>query len=383
MKKILVFNAGSSTLKYKLFEFDRLKINEVSQGSVVNIGMQQGPQNHSHALSIIFQGIGIKIKGLSGISDLVAIGHRVVHCGDKYKKTTLIDDRVIKNLKDYNLIAPLHNPKIIEVIESIYKNSKKKEHRNILNYAVFDSVFYKDLPAVTKLYPLPYEYYTKYGIQRFGFHGISHQYVSESILSRYNNIKNLITIHLGSGCSITAIKNGKPVETSMGFTPLEGLMMLTRSGNIDSGIIHYLVERGYISHKKIDPMLNFNSGMVGVTGINTDMMNFLHIAGYKVDDPDFKPQINPKLLTKDDVRRVKLAIDMFVYRIKKFIGAYYAILGGLDCLVFTGKIGYHSSVIRNMVIDQMHHITKNAIIEAIETNEEFQIAKEIINISRQ
>jgi len=263
-------------------------------------------------------------------------------------------------------------------METIYKNSQKKEHRSIPNYAVFDSVFYKDLPKVTKIYPLPYEYYKKYGIQRFGFHGISHQYVTESILRRHKNAKKIITVHLGSGCSMTATKNGHPIDTSMGFTPLEGLMMLTRSGNVDAGIIHYLVERGYISHRGIDPMLNFESGMIGVSGLETDMMNFLHIAGYKVENPEFKPQISPRNLSEEDIERVKLALDMFVYRVKKFIGEYYAVLGGLDVLAFTGRIGFGSAVIRNKILKGLEHITKDAVIEAVETDEELQIAKEII-----
>lgn len=379
MKKILVFNVGSSTIQYKLFEIENhTKLVEIQNGDVGRIGLPHGPENHTHALSLIFEGIGISMKSLSGIPGLIAIGHRVVHCGDKYKKTTLINQSVIKNLKEYNLVAPLHNPKIIEVIETIYKNSQKKEHRSIPNYAVFDSVFYKDLPKVTKIYPLPYEYYTKYGIQRFGFHGISHQYVTESVLRRHKNAKKIITIHLASGCSMTATKNGSPIDTSMGFTPLEGLMMLTRSGNVDAGIIHYLVERGYISHRGIDPMLNFESGIVGVSGLETDMMNYLHIAGYKVEDEKFKPQMSPKNLSKEDIERVRLALDMFVYRIKKFIGEYYAILGSLDVLAFTGKIGFGSTVIRDKVLKGLEHITQSVIVEAVKTDEEMQIAKEIL-----
>ncbi len=383
MNKILVFNTGSSTIKYKLFEIEsKNKLVDIKSGTVGRIGLSCGPQNHTHALSLIFEGIGINMRGLSGISGLIAIGHRVVHCGDRYQKTTLVNKEVINNLKDYNLLAPLHNPKIVEVMDSIYKNSQKKEHRSIPNYAVFDSVFYKDLPKVTKMYPLPYEYYEKYGIKRFGFHGISHQYVTESIRRRHKNAKKIITVHLGSGCSMTATRNDKPVDTSMGFTPLEGLMMQTRSGSVDAGIIHYLVERGYISHRGIDPMLNFNSGMVGVTGIETDMLNFLHIAGYKVEDPSFKPQKDLEGLRKEEIERVKLAIDMFVYRVKKYIGEYYAILGGVDVLAFTGKIGFGSSVIREKVLKDLDHITKDAIVEAVETDEELQIAKEIMREMR-
>lgn len=379
MNKILVFNTGSSTIKYKLFEVEgRSKLVEVKNGCVERIGQEYGPENHTHALSLLFQGIGISIQGLSGIPGLIAIGHRVVHCGDKYQKTMLVDDQVIKNLEEYNLLAPLHNPKIIEVMKNIYKNSQKKEHRSIANYAVFDSVFYKDLPKVAKIYPLPYEYYSKYNIKRFGFHGISHQYVTESILRRHKNAKKIITIHLGSGCSITATKKDKPLDTSMGFTPLEGLMMLTRSGNIDAGIVHYLVERGYIAHRDIDAVLNFKSGMTGIAGIDTDMKNYLYLAGYDVEDADFKPQINKNNISHEDKERVKLAIEMFCYRVKKFIGEYHAVLGGVDVLAFTGSIGYGSKIIRDKVLDGLEHIVRGATIEAVETDEELQIAKEIL-----
>jgi len=381
MKKILVFNTGSSTLKYKLFEFDNNKnFFELKSGVVDKIGLIHGPKNHSNALSLIFQGTGVSIQGLSGISDLVAIGHRVVHCGDRYTKTTLIDQTVINSLKEYNLLAPLHNPRIIEVIERVLAQGGKNGHRDIPNYAVFDSVFYKDLPLVTKVYPLPYKYYEEYGIKRFGFHGISHQFVTESVRARHKKAKKIISIHLGAGSSITATINGKPIDTSMGFTPLEGLMMVTRSGNIDSGIIHYLIEKKLLTHRQVDPMLNFESGMIGITGIKTDMMNFLNIAGYKVEDSNFHPQINPQNLDEKTIEKAKLAFDMYVYRIKKYIGEYYAILGGVDVIAFTGKIGFGSSVIRNKILENLNHITNNAIIEAVETEEELQIAKEILKV---
>lgn len=381
MNKLIIFNTGSSSLKYKIFEFDDAKnLKEIRSGYVDRIGQEAGPANHKVALSMIFKGIGTTVKGLSGMDGLVAIGHRVVHCGDKYDKTTLIDNDVIYNLKKYNLLAPLHNPKIIEVIEQIFNENKKKNHRSVPNYAIFDSVFYKDMPKVSKIYPLPYEYYQKHGIKKFGFHGISHQYVFESIISRYKNVKKVISVHLGSGSSISAISNNKPIDTSMGFTPLEGLMMLSRSGNIDAGIIHYLIEKKIISHKDVDHVLNFSSGMVGITGIKTDMLDYLYLSGHKVEVRNYKAKIDREILTKEQIERIKLAIDMYVYRIKKYIGEYYAVLGGVDALVFTGKIGYGSSIIRNKILDGLDHITSNCYIEAIETDEEKQIAKEILKV---
>jgi acetate kinase len=383
MDKILVFNAGSSTLKYKLFEYDgKNSLYEIQSGFVDRIGLDSGPKSHKVALSLIFQGIGTTVKGLSGIPGLRAIGHRVVHCGDKYNKTTLVTEDVINTLKEYNLLAPLHNPKIIEVMEQVLDQSGKSGHRPIPNFAVFDSVFYKDLPKVTKIYPLPYEYYEKYGVKRFGFHGISHQYVVENILKRHPSAKKIITIHLGSGSSITATLNKNPIDTSMGFTPLEGLMMVTRSGSIDAGIIHYLIERKFLTHREVDPMLNFESGMVGVTGLKTDILDFLNIAGYKIEVENYKPKIHPKNLSKNQIERVKLALDMYTYRIKKYIGEYYAVLGGIDVLAFTGKVGFGSSVIRDKTLDGLEHITKCAVIEAIETDEEYQIAREILKVMK-
>lgn len=380
MRKILVFNTGSTSIKYKLFEFeDKKNLYEIKQGSIDRIGLQNGPKNYKTALFLLFEGIGITMQGISQIQDLVAIAHRVVHCGDKYTKTTCINEEVINTLHNYNLIAPLHNPQILEVMRLVLEQCNRLTNP-IANYAVFDSVFFKDLPKVTKLYPLPYKYYTDYGIQRFGFHGITHQYCMENILARHPKAKKIITIHLGGGSSITAVKNGKPIDTSMGFTPLEGLMMESRCGNVDSGIIHYLIERRYLTHRGVDKMINFESGLWGVSGIDASIEDLLNIAGYKVEDPNFKPEIAPSAVPFAKVERAKLAFEMYAYRIKKYIGEYYAILGGLDVLAFTGKVGFGSSVIRNMVLRNLEHITKDVIIEAIETQEETQIAKEILKV---
>lgn len=382
MKKIIVFNTGSSTIKYKLFEFDKdHNLFVIKEGAVDRIGLPNGPKNHTVALSLIFKGISESFNGLSGIPDLVAIGHRVVHCGDQYQKTTLLNNEVLSSLKEYDLLAPLHNPKIMTVIDDIMQNSGRDGHREIPNYAVFDSVFFKDLPKVSKLYPLSYELYEKYGIEKFGFHGISHQYITESVLKRHKNAKKIISIHLGSGSSITAIANGNhPIDTSMGMTPLDGLMMLTRPGELDPGVIDYILQKHIVSPDRLKELLNMQSGLVGFTGVDTDMMDFLNIAGYKVEDVKYKPKIDPKTLDKNTIERVKLGIEMYIYRIKKYIGSYYAILGGLDVLAFTGKIGFGSSVVRDKILEGLEHITRNSIIEAIETEEEYQIAKEILKV---
>lgn len=378
-ERILVFNTGSTTIKYKLFEIaDKENLKLIKQGSVEDIGSGTGPKNHKVAISILFQGFGFDLPYLAKIENLAAIGHRVVHGGNEFNKTTLITDKVIESLKKYNLIAPLHNPGILDVMQDILKNSGQKGHRDIPNYAVFDSSYFGELPNVTKIYPLPYEYYQDYGIRRFGFHGISHQYAVNHVLANDPEANRIISIHLGAGCSMAAIKNGTPIDTSMGFTPLEGLMMATRSGDIDAGIIHYLIERKIIHHSDVDTLLNYNSGLKGVSGVSGDMRELLSIAGCPVENERNVPHVFPSYLTEEKKMRSKLAIEMFIYRIKKYIGAYYAILGGCDALIFTGTIGVKSSFIRNSILEKMDHMLTSAKIEVIETDEELQIAKEIM-----
>lgn len=380
-QKILVFNAGSSTLKYKLFEIvDNAPI-MIKKGCIEDIGQQTGPKNHKVALSILFQGFGLGAPYLGKIDGLVAIGHRVVHGGDEFSAPTLITKQVIKSLQQYNSIAPLHNPHILEVMEDILDHSGQKGHRNIPNYAIFDSSYFIDLPDITKIYPLPYEFYSENKIRRYGFHGISHEYVVNEALKKHPSAKKIISLHLGAGCSIAAIKNGKPIDVSMGYTPLEGLMMATRSGDIDAGIIHYLIEKKIISHDEVNTILNFKSGLYGISGIE-DMRELLHVAGLKVEDSEFQFKIYPNYMSEEKARRAKLAIEMFIYRIKKYVGAYYAICGGCDVLIFTASMATGSSVIRKMILDGLEFLLENAKIEVIEADEEQQIAKEIIKISR-
>lgn len=380
MSKILVFNTGSSSLKFKLFDFnqDKLSLTLVKQGEVEGIGTSGGPKNHRMALDILFEGFGRYEGFLNKIEDLVAIGHRVVHCGDEYDETVEVNENVIKTLEKYSLNAPLHNPKIIEVMRAILVKSGRAGHRNIPNYAVFDSVYFRNLPKVTKIYPLPYYFYQDYKIQRYGFHGISHHATVENVLNKYPGSKKIISLHLGQGSSAAAILDGKPIDTSMGFTPLEGLMMMTRSGDVDAGIIHWLIEKNIIKHPDVDKVLNFESGLRGVSGLECGMKDLLNIAGYQVEDPNFEPNIDPVSVEPLSLQRIKLSIEMYVYRIVKYIGSYYAILGGLDVLAFSGKIGAGSSEIRKLVIGKTRHILTNAKIAIISPDEELQIAKEII-----
>jgi len=382
MKKILVFNAGSDTLKYKLFAIDQNKnLQFIKKGIVEQIGTHGGPKNHTLALSLLFKGFGEKFAALGNIEDLVAIGHRVVHGGHKYKQVTLINKQVVKDLKQFCSLAPLHNPQIIQVMESVIAQSGKHGHRQIPNYAVFDTAFYHDLPMHVQVYPLPYAYFRDYGIRKFGFHGISHenaleQAIESGIIS--NNKHNVISVHLGAGSSITAVKDKKPIDTSMGYTPLEGLMMATRPGDFDAGIIHWLIEKKIIKHRDVDIVLNKKSGLLGVSEISNNLADILYIAGYPVDDINYKPSKQLDYLGEHDRNRAKLAIQMYVYKIQKYIGSYCAILGNIDALLFTGTVSERSPFIRNSIMEGIEHVLSKAKIAVIPTEEEMQIAKEIL-----
>ncbi len=383
MKKILVFNTGSSSIKYDLFEFTSSHdIRLLKKGLVDRIGSPLGPKNYKDALAILFKGFDMGDSYLNKIPELFAIGHRVVHGGDKYNKTTLIDKNILKDISQYNLLAPLHNPPIIEVMESIYNISGKAGHRNIPNYAVFDTAFFRELPDVTKIYPLPYSFYESFGIRRYGFHGISHQYAYEQVCEKYPQANKVITIHLGSGSSITAIKDGKPIDTSMGFTPLEGLMMATRSGDIDAGIIHYLIETKKITHKDVDNILNYESGLLGISGMRHDIRDLLYLADYPVEESGYKfKESNPMELSLENRQRARLALNMYIYRVKKYIGAYTAALGGCDVIAFTGAVGEGSSFIRKKIVENLECILNNTIVDVVKQDEARQIAKEIIYFS--
>lgn len=377
MKKIIILNAGSSSLKYKLYDLSGQGLALDKSGEINSIGLPDGPKNHKIALDLIFQGFGHSKGFLSDIPSLIAIGHRVVYGGQKYSKPTLVTEQLIASLKEFNQLAPLHNPPILEVMQTVLHASREKVHRHVANYAVFDTMFYQDLPELAKVYALPYEYYEKKGIERFGFHGISHKNTFRQAQKKYRRVDKMISIHLGAGASITAIKNGRAIETSMGFTPQEGLIMSTRCGDIDAGIITYLMREYKLNETQISRILNHESGILGVSNISSDMRDILYVAGYEVEDSNYEPsgtiQTMPEIYTK----KAKFTIDLYAYRIKKYIGAYYALLGGLDILAFTGKIGYGSSVIRQKITQGLNHILKNAKIIRVLPDEELQIAEEI------
>jgi len=335
---ILVLNSGSSSLKFKLFAWKDLS--PLARGLIERIGKPQAKahlqtfrgeklertlplRDHREALELM-EAL-LKESGLAqGARDLQAIGHRVVHGGEHFREPILLNAHVLQELKDLIPLAPLHNPANLLGIELALEHAP-----NVPQIAVFDTAFHRTLPPRAYLYALPYQIYERYQVRRYGFHGLSHAYVAREaarFLGRPLSELKLITLHLGNGASATAILHGQSVDTSMGFTPLEGLIMGTRCGDLDPAVIFYLArEHGY-SYSRLEEMLNRESGLRGLAGDN-DM------------------RLLTQRATQGDAR-ARLAIEMFCYRIKKYIGAYWAVLNGADALVFTGGIGENSSLVR-------------------------------------
>ena len=333
---IAVINSGSSSLKFKLFNMDTKEV--LKSLLIENIGDEDSKiKSHHEALESIDV----------DFSSLDAIGHRVVHGGEDFKSPTLIDVTVIEGIRKLIPLAPLHNPANLDGILVA-----KKLAPNTPQIAVFDTAFHSTMTKQAYLYALPYEMYEKHKIRRYGFHGTSHSFVakqSAKILNKELESLNLITLHLGNGASICAIENGKSIDTSMGFTPLEGLIMGTRSGDIDPAIVIYMQRELGMSFEEVDKLLNKESGLYGICKEN-DLRKIIE--------------------SKDE--HSKLAIDMMVRKIKKYIGSYMALLGKVDAIVFTGGIGENSSYIREKVLDSM--LFKNIKVLVVKTDEELEIA---------
>ncbi|MEK7580184.1 MAG: acetate/propionate family kinase [Patescibacteria group bacterium] len=341
-RAILVLNTGSTSLKYQFFDFYNLDC--LLDGVIENIGLNEKIRSHSEALRKIF----LQFNNLNFIA---AVGYRFVHGGREFIKPTRLDEDALKKIEVYNKLAPLHNPYSLAVARLAMLFLPDVTH-----LAVFDTSFFSILPLASKVYALPFYFY-KQGVQRFGFHGISHEYVAQEaakLLKKDFTKINLIICHLGGGCSITAIKKGRPIDTSMGFTPLEGLVMQTRSGDLDPGIIFYLHNSLKLSIAEINDILNHHSGLLGLSG----RKNYLSLL---------------KGARRGD-RRAKLAFEIFVNRIKKYIGAYSAILEKVDALVFTGAIGAGEAITRQRIIKNLKILNKSKIF-AIKTNEELAIAR--------
>ena len=349
--KILVLNCGSSSVKYKLLDMTSKEV--LGSGGVEKIGMKGSFLKHTkqNGEKVILEGevlehqlaieyiLGVltseKHGCIKNMEEIDAVGHRVVHGGEKFNSSVVITDEVIRNIEACIEIAPLHNPPNLAGIFAISDLLPQ-----IPQVAVFDTAFHQTMPEHAYMYGIPYSLYKKYGIRRYGFHGTSHRYVSrracEFLGLDYNKTK-IITAHIGNGGSITAIENGKSVDTSMGFTPVEGLMMGTRSGDVDLGVVTYLMEKEMISTSAATTLFNKHSGVLGVSGISSDMRDI------------------EKAISEGN-QRAKLALGMYEYRIKKYIGSYAAVLNGFDVLVFTGGVGENQTVTRERICNGLSYL---------------------------
>jgi len=395
--KALVINSGSSSLKYTLFDVE--KELQLANGIIECIGMREATfkhqfanepnckepckaNSHHEAIKLVLDKLLDKKYNLIKSKDEISvIGHRVVHGGEKFSDSILINNSVIDDIDKCSALAPLHNPKNIEGIIAC---------GNVLpgvsQVAVFDTAFHQSIPQCAYMYGLPYDYYKNYKIRKYGFHGTSHKYVAQHaaiMLKKPLNELKIITCHLGNGCSISAIENGKSVDTSMGFTPLEGVVMGTRCGDIDPAIITYLVENESIPLKEITSILNNKSGLLGLTGFTNDMRTILKGANCGNE-------------------RAKMAINVYCYRIKKYISSYLGVLNSADAIVFTAGVGENNPIVRSLCCEKMHNLgieldnnannilsqkerevsapTSKVKVLVIPTNEELMIAREAVRV---
>jgi acetate kinase len=349
--KILVLNCGSSSIKYQLFTMTDKSV--IAKGGVEKLGMKGSFLKHirQDGQVVIFEGeimdhkIGIEyILGiltsqkhgcLKSLQELDAIGHRVVHGGEHFNSSVLLTEEVIEEVTKCIDIAPLHNPPNLKGIRAM-----EELIPGIPQVAVFDTAFHQTMEPKAYMYGIPYALYEKYGIRRYGFHGTSHRYVTKracDILGVDYNTQKIISCHLGNGASIAAVKNGKSADTSMGFTPIEGLMMGTRCGDLDVGVVTYIMEKEEIGIRTASTLFNKHAGMLGVSGISSDMREI-------------------EMAKANGNERSKLALDMYNYRVKKYIGAYIAAMGGLDILIMTGGIGENADTTREGICGELDYL---------------------------
>ncbi|WBW94799.1 acetate kinase [Oceanirhabdus sp. W0125-5] len=389
--KILVVNCGSSSLKYQLI--DMSNENSLAQGLVERIGIEgskltqkvngekyiieQPMASHQDAIKLVLEALVDETHGvIKSMDEISAVGHRVVHGGENYAESVLIDDEVMKALEECVKLAPLHNPPNITGI-----NACKALMPNTPMVAVFDTAFHQTMPDKAFMYALPYELYEKHGIRRYGMHGTSHRYVSQrvaEVVGKPMEELKIITCHLGNGASCAAINKGKSVDTSMGFTPLEGLVMGTRCGDIDPAIVPFIQKAENLTAQEVDTLMNKKSGVFGLSGVSSDFRD--------IEDAEAKGN-----------DRARLALEVFYYRVKKYIGAYTAAMGGVDVIVFTAGLGENSKECREFVCEGLEYLgvkidkeknnfrgeerlitTDDSTVKvyAIPTNEELMIAKD-------
>lgn len=349
--KILVLNCGSSSIKYKLFDMTTKDV--LAQGGVEKIGLQgsflkftnakgekvvidRGIPEHTAGIEFILKTLTGKEHGcIKSLDEISAVGHRVVHGGEMFNSSVLITDAVINQMVACTDLAPLHNPANLKGIYTIQELLP-----NVPQVGVFDTAFHQTMPDYAYMYAVPYEYYTKYAARRYGFHGTSHRYVSQRVcdfLGVDPKGKRIITCHIGNGGSITAIKDGKSVDTSMGLTPVEGLMMGTRSGDVDAGLLMYVMQKEGLDRTGLSDVLNKKSGVLGISGVSSDMREL------------------EEAVAQGNERAI-LADAMYCYRVRKYIGAYAAALGGVDIIVFTGGVGENQHPLRYTVCKDMEYM---------------------------
>lgn len=396
--KILVLNCGSSSIKYKLFDMSNKKV--IASGGIEMIGLEgsflkflapdgekriieRDIPEHTVGVELILQTLtDPKYGAIKSLNEINAVGHRMVHGGEKFTESALLTPEVLEAFEACNDLAPLHNPANLKGVAAV-----KAILPDIPQVGVFDTAFHQTMPDYAYLYALPYEYYEKYQIRRYGFHGTSHRFVSQHVCEMLG-IKpegtKIITCHIGNGASIAAIKDGKVIDTSMGLTPLEGLIMGTRSGDVDGGVVTYLQNKLGIDAYRMSAILNKKSGMLGLTGISSDMRSI------------------EEAYNKGDKKAIT-ATNAYIYRIKKYIGAYTAALGGVDVIVFTGGVGENQASIRSGAIAGMDYLNvkvddklnaetrlgKEGVISTPDskvkvvvvcTDEELMIAQDTVNI---
>ena len=393
---ILVINCGSSSLKYQLINMENEGV--LAKGLVERIGIEgsrvkhetigkeeviieEPMSDHRKALELVLDAlINPNYGAIKSMDEIGAVGHRVVHGGESFASSVIIDDRVMEAINDCIDLAPLHNPPNIMGIEACQELMPKTPM-----VAVFDTAFHQTIPASNYIYPLPYELYEKYGIRKYGFHGTSHKYVSlkaAEMLGKDIKDLNIITCHLGNGASVCAVQGGKSIDTSMGFTPLEGLAMGTRSGNVDPAIIPFVMEKEGLSLDEVNDLLNKKSGVLGISGVSSDFRDI-------------------EEAMEEGNERAKLALEVFTNKVKKYIGAYAALMCNVDALVFTAGIGENSISIREQICEGLECIdikidkelnkvrgkdtivskdlTSTAIL-VIPTNEELMIARDTLEL---
>ena len=349
--KILVLNCGSSSIKYQLFSMEGRSV--IAKGGIEKLGLKGSflKHNHEDGRQIVFEGeildhksgveyiLGVltseKYGCLKSLDEINAVGHRVVHGGEYFSSSELITDAVIDALVKCTGLAPLHNPPNLKGIEALQELIP-----GILQVGVFDTAFHQTMDPVAYMYGIPYVLYKKYGVRRYGFHGTSHRYVTRQacdILGRDYSKQKIISCHLGNGASIAAVCNGRAVDTSMGFTPLEGLIMGTRVGDLDVGAVTYIMEKEAIELKSANVLFNKHSGMLGLTGISSDMRE-IEAAASEGDE------------------RARLALDIYNYKVKKYIGSYVAAMNGVDILIFTGGIGENADTTRKGIAENLEFL---------------------------